>query len=167
MSAAYPNLHMLYRDTLVSSDGLLVLGLPFWKTALYGSAASPSEGEPPLELQKTLSKEDIQWLRYHLETHRIPTLVLSYLGPVPFLQKERLGNPSHSFQLPELELLLREPMVAWLCGHIHETGEFSRAWNRSSVLVAYNGKGRLNENLDYRRDYVVRLDPSLADRSTV
>jgi hypothetical protein len=104
-----------------------------------------------------------------LKTQKHPVVILSYMAPVTFMQEEWVGDPETSVRFPDIELVLREPLVAWLCGHVHETVEFSKTWNDAggtsgTVLVAANGLGMPKQNPEYRKDYVVRVDPNLVSK---
>lgn len=174
----FSNLHLLHRDAMTSSDGIFVLGLTFWKfprdgTELWSPALGryvKAEASPlPDEAAKQMFHEELDWVRGMLKTQKHPVVVLSHIAPVTFMQEEWLGDPETSVRFIDIELVLREPLVAWLCGHVHDTAEFSKMWNDAggksgSVLVAANGLGLPKQNPEYRRDYVVRVDPNLASK---
>jgi hypothetical protein len=94
-------------------------------------------------------------------------MILSHYGPTTWLQEETfIGDPDKSVVFPDIEEILRTPVIAWICGHVHQSLQFSKEWHdatgsKGTVLIVTNPKGNLYENLDYRRDAVLRIDPSL------
>jgi hypothetical protein len=176
MAEPYWNITVLDHDGMVSTDGIYIFGLPFWKLPRdEGHVWHPTlyryvEAEPtPIDgdLARSLYNADIRWLRERVKPQREPVVILSYLGPATWLQEEGFaGEPDRSVVLPELEELLRQPVVAWLCGHCHESVLYQKSWadatgSKGTVLIATNPKGMLLQNLAYRTDAVIRIDPTL------
>jgi hypothetical protein len=179
--ASYKNIQVLYRETMISSDGLYIIGLPFWKyprdtTALWNPQfgryvqAEPSPFSPGLLRQLHLS--DLSWLRTMVKSQMDPVMILSHTGPVTWLQEESfVGDPGSSHIFYDVEELLRPPIVAWACGHVHASVEYQKEWNaaggkKETVLLVTNAKGRSFENLYYRTDAILRIDPSLARQNS-
>lgn len=171
------NITVLDHEGMVSSDGVYIFGLPFWKFPRDDAAVwHPTfyryvEAEPsPIEgdRMRAMYNTDIRWLRSRLAAQNEPVVVLSYCGPTTWLQEEGFaGDPDRSIVLPEIEELLRPPLVAWICGHCHQSTLFQKEWSdatgaKGTVLLATNPKGNPFENLAYRRDGVIRIDPSLS-----
>jgi hypothetical protein len=98
---------------------------------------------------------------------REPVVVLSHFGPTVWIQEEAfVGSPEHTTIFPDIEELLRHPIVAWACGHCHQSVQFSKEWSsatgaKGSVLITTNPKGFPFENLEFRDDAVLRIDPRL------
>lgn len=160
MCTSYQNIHVLYRDTFYTDDGLIVLGCPYWSLA-------PNES-PDL---KKLHKEDFAWIQASTRTYRNPCVVLTHFGPLPWTQTQfGLLDPSHTTQFPHIELILKDPIVVWIFGHIHDTVETSKVWNNAggdakTILLLANGLGFLDKADPipewYRKDAIVRVDPSV------
>jgi hypothetical protein len=114
-----------------------------------------------------LYNADLDWLRDKVRYLNEPVLILSHYGPTTWLQEEAfVGDPDRSIMYPDMELILKTPIVGWLCGHMHQPVETTKEWSDStgskgSLFLATNPKGKPFENLEYRRDGVVRVDPSL------
>jgi hypothetical protein len=176
LAGTYLNIQVLEKESLVSSDGLYVLGLSYSPPPRKGSmiwcpakmqyvVAEPDRLPPKQQLDQYHT--DFQWLRRTADAQKEPIVVLSYRGPTVWLQEERfIGDPDNTIVYPEMEQLLRPPIVAWLCGHTHSSIQFQKEWNgigggKGSILLATNPRGRPFENLDYRRDAVIRIDPRL------
>lgn len=170
------NITVLDHEGMVSEDGFYVFGLPFWKfprdeghvwhPEFYRYVeAEPSPAAP--DAIRAWYNADIRWLRMKTKAQKEPIVILSHFGPTTWIQEQGfVGDPDRSVVLPEIEDLLRAPIVAWLCGHCHRSVTFQKAWNTAegetgTVLLATNPKGMPLENRDYRRDAVVRLDPRL------
>jgi hypothetical protein len=170
------NVHILDHEGMVSDDGIYIFGLPFWKfprdeapiwhPGLYRWVEAEPSPLPPAMMRR-LYNEDIAWLRARTHAQKEPIVVLSHFGPTPWIQEEAfVGNPEHSVTFPDIEELLRPPIVAWLCGHCHQSVQFAKEWSdatgqKGNVLIATNPKGLPFENLEYRTDAVIRIDPSL------
>ena len=169
------NITVLDHDGMVSEDGIYVFGLPFWKfprdrTALWHPIqykyveAEPSPIDPALMAQ--LYNADLDWLRDKVRYLTEPVLSLSHYGPTTWLQEEAfVGDPDRSIMYPDMELLLKTPIVGWLCGHMHQPVETTKEWSDSTgskgtLFIAANPKGKPFENLNFKKDAVVRLDPS-------
>lgn len=173
------NITVLDHDGMVSEDGIYIFGLPFWKyprdkTAIWHPIkyqyveAEPSPINP--KYMAKLFNDDLQWLRNKIHGQNEPVVILSHFGPTTWLQEEAfIGDPDRSIMYPDVEQLLKTPLVAWLCGHTHQSVQTVKEWgdatgSKGSVFLATNPKGRPFENLEYRVDAVVRLDPSLFTR---
>ena len=169
---ALPNIMILNRDGMVSTDGFYVFGLPFWKfprdeVPIWNPEfkryveAEPSPIDP--DIMRRLYRSDLDWLREITGSQKEPIVILSHMGPTTWLQEQTfLGDPDKSLIIPEIELLMRPPVVAWLCGYTHKTVEFEKRWSDAtgatgSVLIATNPRGLPFENLEYKRDAVIRL----------
>jgi len=175
----YWNITVLDHDGMVSEDGIYIFGLPFWKyprdnTAIWHPIkyqyveAEPSPINP--KYMAKLYNDDLQWLRNKIHGQNEPVVILSHFGPTTWLQEEAfIGDPDRSIMYPDVEQLLKTPLVAWLCGHTHQSVQTVKEWgdatgSKGSVFLATNPKGRPLENLEYRVDAVVRLDPALFTR---
>ena len=94
-------------------------------------------------------------------------MILSHFGPTTWIQEEGfVGDPDRSVVFNDMEEVLKAPIVAWLCGHCHQSTLFQKEWydatgEKGTVLIANNPKGLPHENMGYRADAVIRIDPSL------
>lgn len=173
------NITVLDHEGMVSEDGVYIFGLPFWRFPRDGTAiwhpinyayveAEPSPIRPDLMAQ--LYNSDIAWLQDKVRYMNEPVLILSHHGPTTWLQEEAfIGDPDRSIIYPDMELLLKTPIVGWLCGHTHQSIQTTKEWSDStgskgSLFIATNPKGRPLENMAFRKDGVVRIDPSLFGR---
>jgi len=173
------NITVLDHEGMVSEDGVYIFGLPFWKfprdhTAVWHPIkyqyveAEPSPMGPVY--MRELYNDDLDWLEDRLRAQNEPVLVLSHYGPTTWLQEEGfIGDPDRALMYPDVELLLKTPLVGWICGHVHQSVQTVKEWSDStgskgSIFLAANPKGKPFENLEYRRDAVVRIDPSLFAR---
>lgn len=181
------NVSVLDHEGMVSDDGVYIFGLPFWKFPRDRSGNSMGgvdnmahlwhpglykwvEAEPsPIhaDIMRRLYNEDIAWMRSKVGSQREPVVVLSHFGPTTWIQEEAfVGDPERSTTFPDIEELMRPPIVAWACGHCHQSVQFSKEWRTAggaegSVLISTNPKGLPFENLEYRPDAVLRIDPRL------
>jgi hypothetical protein len=179
IAAPYENIVILDHEGMVSSDGIYLFGLPFWKfprdeTAIWNPAfnryveAEPSPLDPAL--MRRLYRTDVNWLQRITAAQKEPIVILSHMGPMTWIQEETfVGDPDKSLVVPEIETLMRPPVVAWLCGYTHSSVQFEKEWadaggRKGSIFLATNPRGRPFENLEYKRDAVVRLDPKLYSR---
>ena len=172
--AEYGNIVVLDHEGMVSSDGIYIFGLPFWKFPRDGDPiwnpdyhryveAEPSPIDPTL--MRALHREDIAWLKRIVDAQTEPVVILSHMSPMTWLQEQTfVANPNTSLVAPEIELLLRPPIVAWLSGYNHKSVEFEKSWSDATgtkgvIYMASNPLGRPMDNLQYKRDAVVRIDP--------
>jgi hypothetical protein len=114
-----------------------------------------------------LYNRDLAWIRAKLKAQHEPVVILSHFGPTTWLQEESfLGDPDKSVVFPDIEELLKAPLVAWACGHVHQSVQYVKEWAdatgaKGSVLLTANAKGRPYQNLQFQPDAVIRIDPSL------
>ena len=170
------NITVLDHEGMVSEDGVYVFGLPFWKFPREDAQIwhpqkymyVPAEPNPmDSTYMATLYNADLAWIESKVRSVHDPILILSHYGPTTWLQEESfIGDPDRSIIFPDVELLLKTPVVGWLCGHTHQSVEFTKEWSdptgsKGSPFLATNPKGKPFENLEFRRDAVVRIDPSL------
>lgn len=149
VTGAYKNIHVLYRDKFMSSDGILILGCTFW---------SCLPNAPKAHRQRHL--EDVEWIRATTKATTLPVVVLTHYGPTRWVQNELvLENPAKSPVNHEIEVLLRSPILAWIFGHLHGYSEYTKVWSgadgaKSSILLLSNGYGAY-----YRRDAILGIQP--------
>ena len=173
------NITVLDHEVMVSEDGIFIFGLPFWKfprdnTAIWHPIkyqyvpAEPSPMDPAYMVE--LYNEDLAWVRSKIHGQNEPVVILSHYGPTTWLQEEAyIGDPDRSITYPDIEQILKSPLVAWLSGHTHQSVQTTKEWSdatgsKGSVFLATNPKGKPLENLEFRKDAVVRLDPKLFTR---
>ena len=155
----YPNVHVLYRDSFISDDGLIVLGCTFW-------SCIPVVPQAHRDRHRT----DLNWIKEQIKTYTKPIVVLSYYGPTMWVQnEERLDQPESVLSVPELDLVLKAPIITWIFGHVHTFVEYTKVWSgasgkKNSVLLLCNGLGETIEDerpYEYRPDAVIALRPEL------
>lgn len=179
LAEPYWNVTVLDHDGMVSSDGIYVFGLPFWRfprdeayvwhPGFYRYVeAEPSPADPAF--LRAEYNRDLAWLHSKVKAQQEPVVVLSHFGPTTWIQEQGfIGDPDRSTVFPDIEELLKPPVVAWLCGHCHQSALvqkecFDATNSKGTVLIATNPKGMPMENADYRRDAVIRIDPRLYGR---
>jgi predicted phosphohydrolase len=157
----YPNIHILHREAFMTDDGFLLLGCPLWNRV---TALSHENSADPI--MKDITKhyvEDLTWLKQQIKKSEIPVIVVSYYPPTQTLMDANVINKPLSVALAiETELLLKPPVVAWVCGYLHKAIQIEKVWNDSGgnsnkVLIAINPRGYPGENTGYREDAVLRL----------
>ena len=165
----YENIHVLYRDTFFTEDGVVILGCTFW-----GCLANQPKA------LRDLHRRDLDWVKAMTKKYANPFCILSHYGPVAWVQDEgRLWHQSEVPTVPEIELLLRKPIVAWVFGHHHGIVEAHKLWNTSTgetreIVLLCNGLGaadsrghRIAFTLGFRRDAILRLDPAVYFSDTI
>ena len=168
--STYQNIHVLYREAFYSDDGVLILGCPFW-----GCLATQPKAV------RDLHREDLDWIKgmvreYGGAGRGPPFCILSHYGPVAWVQDERrLWTQADVPTIPEIELLLRKPIVAWIFGHHHGLVETHKLWNTPTgetreISLVCNGLGpelgygisrRRAWAMSFRRDAVLAVNPGL------
>jgi hypothetical protein len=119
------------------------------------------------DTMRAIYNHDIAWLQSKVAAQNEPVLILSHFGPTTWLQEQSfIGDPNRSMVLPDIEQILRKPIVGWICGHTHQSIQTSKEWSdatgsKGSIFMATNPKGLPFENIEFRKEAVVRIDPSL------
>jgi len=110
--------------------------------------------------------EDLTWLKQQIKKSDIPIVVVSYYPPTQTLMDPNVINKPLSVALAiETELLLKPPVVAWVCGYLHKAIQVEKIWldiggDSSQVLITINARGYPGEQTGYRNDAVLRLTRS-------
>jgi hypothetical protein len=161
--ADYTNIHVLHREMLVTEDGYLLLACPLW-----GHLSSMSESMFKDPLYKEITHEhqkDLAWLREQLKKVEMPVIVATHYPPsMRLMNRELLHIPHSTLYVPEMEGLLRSPIVAWICGYLHEAVQVHRPYydatgNPGEVLIVTNPRGYPDDGVTgYRNDAVLRLE---------
>jgi len=162
-TAPYKNVHVLYRETFYTDDGLIILGCPLW-------SIDPNQPKAVRELHRG----DLDWIQSILKQYTNPFLVLTHFGPVSWVQDEAGdADPTTTPSFTETELLLKAPIVVWAFGHCHTYLEFTKTWSRASgiprsIMLVCNGLGPKKVKFvqggpltEYRTDAILRVDPKL------
>ena len=160
--STYTNIHVMYRDTFYTDDGVIILGCPFW-------SFDPAQPKYIRELHRA----DLTWIQSMTKLYTNPILVLSHYGPVSWVQYEtELIDPTTAPIFSETELLLRNPITTWAFGHCHTYIEYSKVWNANgipqTILLVCNGlgprasaSGQSGPISDYQLNAVLRINPNL------
>jgi len=154
----FPNVHVMDKDTFVSDDGIIVIGCTFWSCI----AVVPKH-------HRDRHRDNLNWVIEQTKKYTKPIVVLSYYGPTLWVQnEEHIEQPESVMTIPEIDLLLKKPIVAWIFGHIHGYVEYVKTWNNASgensVLLLSNGLGETISDerpYEYRPDAVIALRPEL------
>jgi hypothetical protein len=181
--APFHNIHVLFCESLGSSDGAVILGCPLWAmppprqeggvgtpmihvTGRIYAAADP----PPCDSNEFLREYTrcFRWLQGAVSEIRAPCVVVSHYSPLPWTQQEEwIQDRKSSFNVPiEVEKILRPPIVAWIYGHSHVDNIENYEWSKTtgeegSVLFVCNPRGFVAPRRShYSRDEVLRIDPS-------
>ena len=174
--SAYVNVHVLYCEAMGSDDGLIILGCPLWRrprdeVMLHVTGKIWAKSDPsPVDKGVFLHEHNRcrRWLTSYLADCNKPVIILGHYAPLPWLTEEEwVQDKTSSMNLPEMEIILRRPLVAWLFGHCHVPVTQHYTWTdptgaQNTVLLTSNPYSP-----EYKKDAVVRIDPSLYDLITV
>ena len=172
----FPNVCLLWRTKLMSEDNVVILGCPLW--------SRPAEGLVPHESEKAyvdrdnsfdartltqLHETDLAWLKRELRQIRenTPVVVLTHYAPTLLLiNRDNVSDAESTLYASDLDILLRPPVVAWICGHVHQVVQWTKSWSTAtgesgSVLIVTNPRGYPRQESGWRRDAVLRIDPEL------
>jgi hypothetical protein len=174
--APFRNVEVLYKDRFLSEDGVLLLSCPLWniprpEMMLQVRGRIWAKADPPPTEKEVLLREyqaNVAWLNTQLRDTHIPTILLTHYAPFPWMQEEEwIQDKDKSIRSIETEKLVRPPVVAWLFGHCHVVVQEFSTWSDAtgrefSTLLTSNPRGiPKRPSLEYRKDAVVRIDPSL------
>lgn len=171
----FANVHVLFCETMGSDDGVILLGCPLWRrpcddVMLHVTGPIWAKADPTPTEKKVFLREYLRCLKFlesEIKVTRTPIVVLSHYAPLPWLTEEEwIQPPEYATNVPELEVLLRPPVVAWLFGHCHVPTVERHTWTsatgkENTVLLTSNP--RMGQ--DYRKDAVLRIDPRLYEFS--
>ena len=163
--SSFKNVHVLYCEAMGSDDGLIILGCPLWRrpsdeVMLHFSGKIWAKSDPtPVDKGVFLNEYNHcrRWLQNYLADSAQPVVVFSHYAPLPWMTEEEwVAKKSNA---PEMEVLLRRPLVAWLFGHCHVPVTENYTWtdttgHPNTVLLTSNPGA-------FKKDAVVRIDPAL------
>jgi hypothetical protein len=170
----HKNFKFCWRQKLYSEDGIIILATPLW--------SRPAEGVIPHELEhawvdrdrsfdaktlNTLHEADLKWLQYELKSssNEMVVVLTHYAPSLMLIDPRMVKHPDETLYASDLDTLLRPPIVAWACGHIHQSIQWLRDWEEATgesgqILITTNPYGYKHENPSYRKEAVLRIDPS-------
>lgn len=158
--AAGSNVTILENDAVVI-DGIRFIGSTLWTNFKYfgGELFRPSIMEAdrcmndfhlirgslgPLTPPETIDRHEVsrRFLEKEIEASKEPVVVITHHTPskVTTATKYELSLLTAAFT-SNLDALIREPVVAWICGHTHHSG----AWRVNGVPVLSNQWGYPSE----------------------
>lgn len=152
-----PNVFLALREKWISEEGYLVLLCPFWRPHLDGGAIGTQNS------MTRWNREDLRWIKECIRETTLPVVVFSYMAPTYTLLNESGALETHqAYYNLESEVLLKSPVVAWVCGHCHQAVQLLRPWNTitgetGQVLLTTNPVGYPHEETGWRREAVLRL----------
>lgn len=173
MEDKLPNLMICWRTKFISEDGVVVLATPLWSRPAEGILSHDYEHswvDPDrsfdAETLHRLHEADLHWLKRELQINRKRTVVvISHYAPSLMLIDRRVvKDPDETLYASDLDTLIRPPIVAWICGHTHQTVQWLKHWENADgesgdVLIVSNPQGYNGENIFYRKECVLKIDP--------
>ena len=172
----FPNFLLMWRGKVYSEDGIIVLGTPLW--------SRPAEGVIPHEHERawvdndrtfdaqtlaTLHQEDLDWLKKELTAARgTMVVILTHYAPsLLLINRNWINRPEATLYASDLDILIRPPVVAWACGHVHQSIQWLKGWESATgetgvVLLTTNPRGYARDDSGFRTDAVLRINPSAA-----
>lgn len=167
--AEWPNIQVLEREAFITEDGMLFLACPLW-SRLTAMSESMSKDAICQDITRKY-EEDLTWLKQQIRSSEIPVVIATHYPPTATMMDP--GNVNNSLAVPfalETEVLLRPPVVAWICGYLHKAVQIQKPWmdaegRGGEVLLVTNPRGYPEEGwTGFRPDAVLRLD-SAANKS--
>jgi Icc-related predicted phosphoesterase len=160
--AEYPNIQLLHRDAFVTEDGFVFLGCPLW--ARLTSMSEELSSDPVAQSITKHYEEDLKWLRSQIRSAELPVVVATHYPPTYTLFDRTLVNKPTGVPFAlETEALMRPPVVAWICGYLHDSVEIHKEYmdaegRPGEVLIVSNALGYPDEPTHaFRKDAVLRL----------
>ena len=159
--AEFPNVIILHREAYVTEDGFVFLGCPLWARL---TAMSEEMSQDPIIHDITRHyEEDLRWLKDQIKRSELPVVVATHYPPTYTLLNKNMNTPTSVPFALETETLMRPPIVAWICGYLHESVEIHRPYidaegRPGEVLIVSNALGYPDDHSTvYRKDAVLRL----------
>jgi len=177
LCSPYRNIIILYKNTYMLEENLLLVGLPLWHRPRndvmlhYHNNIFIKPIPTPVDEKIFLKahNENVDFLTYIIKNATTPLLICSYYPPFTWLYEEDwIQEPASALIDRELETLITYPIITWLTGHNHLPIEYSRRYYdtigyQGSVLFVSNPRGKQNQNTYYRKEAVVNLKPELLE----
>jgi hypothetical protein len=175
--SSYKNIIILYKNTYMLDENLLLVGLPLWHVPRneimlhYHNNIYIKPIPLPVD-EKTFLKahnENVKFLTYIIKNATTPLLICSYYPPFTWLYEEDwIQEPASAVIDRDLEKLITYPIISWLVGHNHKPIEYVRRYYdtigyEGSVLFVSNPRGKPNQNIYYRKEAVINLKPELLE----
>lgn len=157
IAGRWPNIFVMNREKWISEDGILFLATPLWRTQYQMNTKTL---QSPMS---ALHDKERDWLERELRKTDLPTVVCTTYAPTyTLLHANQVQAPQTTIYASELERLIRPPVVAWICGTIHQAVQILRPWNDATgasgtVLLTTNPLGFPGELTGYRKDAVLRV----------
>lgn len=170
----HKNLMICWRQKLVSEDGVTILATPLW--------SRPAEGVIPHEQEKAwidsdrtfdnrtlsaLHEADLRWIVQECKSakNKLVVILTHYAPSLMLIDRKEIRSPDVTLYASDLDVLIRPPIVAWACGHIHQAVQWLKGWETATgesgtVLITTNPYGYPRDRSAYRTDAVLRIDPS-------
>ncbi len=178
-ASTFANVIVMDKEGMYSDDGVVILGCPLWyrpheDVMLHYAGKVWIKPEPlPCHggLLLKLHTDHVRWLANKIRDTQVPIVILSYYAPLlAFVEEEWVQDPENALHSPDLENLLRPPVVAWIFGHCHRKIHYNYSWSgttgqETSVLLTNNPRGYPEEVTGFRRDAVLRIDPNQYSQS--
>lgn len=163
--AVWDNIQVLDREAMITEDGILFLACPLWSRL---TAMSHEMSKDPICQAITRRYEgDLEWLRSQIKTSEIPVVIATHYPPTATLMDARMVNDPLTVPFAlETEVLLRPPVVAWVCGYLHKAVQIHKPWmdaegRAGTVLMVTNPRGYPEDSgTGFRLDAVLRLEGS-------
>jgi len=170
----YINLKFCWRQKLYSEDGVVILATPLWSRPAEGVIPHESEHawvDPDrsfdAETLSRLHEADLKWLQRELKLASNGTVVVltHYAPSLLLIDPHKVRHPDETLYASDLDILIRPPVVAWACGHVHQSIQWLKDWENATgesgqVLITTNPYGYHHENPYYRSEAVLRIDPT-------
>jgi hypothetical protein len=153
----WPNIFVMNREKWISEDGILFLSTPLWKIQYEFNESKRKSS------MSSLHQQELAWLEKEIRSTDLPTVVCTTYAPTyTLLHPTELQTPQTTLYASDLERLIRPPIVAWICGYIHQAVQVLRPWNDATgnsgnVLLTTNPLGYPFERTGYRKDAVLRI----------
>lgn len=93
---------------------------------------------------KKLHYQHFEWLKSKLEDKTYPTIVITHHSPSFSILNPKYKNVQNAYAT-DLEYLFKEPLKAWVCGHVHD--KIKKEINNIPLLL--NPMGYINEKTGF------------------
>lgn len=160
---AFSNIHLLNRATYELLPGLHIVGCTLWSHVYkmyYDTATKRSNdirrirtggGLLTLDSMNEMHMTDLKWLEKTLAATAArgeKAIVMTHHMPTYLLIDEKYDSEVETNCLfaTQLDRLIREPVVAWFCGHSHT----AKRVVKNGIVVALNPFGAPQENVGRR-----------------
>ncbi len=155
----FENIYFMDND-VYDFENVRIIGSTLWSDITLNASRYINDYRRINMGSRKLSREDtveffndsVKYIKTKLDVDK-PVIILTHHAPHPIMNGIFEGNRLQSAFSTDLSYLLKKPVIAWICGHTHQTIETTI----NEVKLCSNQLGYKDENTGYKNNKVLEL----------